>query len=181
MTRGALLNRVAQNADEHLERVQKAVAPLSETELNRRPTRDCWSPAEILSHLLLANRYYLRVMRASIAKGHKLGGDPEVRYSWFAKLIMKHSGPGGNAPVPPSLRPNRGPYGREVLNDWEAQQAGIIEMIESARGIDLMRSRIRNPFLPLLTMSLADCFATLDSHTERHVQQIEERSRVASA
>nr|CAA9249800.1 hypothetical protein AVDCRST_MAG63-1860 [uncultured Armatimonadetes bacterium] len=59
--------------------------------------------------------------------------------------------------------------------EWHRQQAELISLIDRAAGVDLSAASVRNPFLPVIRMNVADCLEIVTAHTERHVGQIEER------
>ena len=129
----------------------------------------------MLDHIVLANAPYLKAIPEAIARAPV--GDSDIRYSFFGKFIIKGAGPGGNAPVIKKLRPRDSGISLQIVDDWRNQQTRILELIESARGKDLARTSVRNPFFPIFRMNLADCFEILTVHTEGHMLQIEQRLR----
>ena len=42
------------------------------------------------------------------------------------------------------------------------------KMLESARGLDLGRARMRSPFMKLISMNLAEAFQVIFAHNRRH-------------
>ena len=160
---------------EYLARMNSALAGVEVDRLNRPPDSRTWSPAQVLDHVVLANTPYLRAIPEAISRAP--GGDSEIRHSFFGKLIIKGAGPGGNAPVIPKLRPRETRIPMEIVDEWRGQQERIISLIDSAKGKDVARTPVRNPFFPIFRMNLADCFEILTVHTEGHMLQIEERLR----
>lgn len=158
-----------------LERGMEAAAKLDDEAWNRAPSGG-WSPAQIFEHLILTNTLYIEKVDKALEAAPK-GGQNSVRHTWFGKFIIKSAGPGGNAPAPKTLHPRPGPYSREVLDRWSAQQQQIIELHARAKDADLSRVKLRNPLIKLFGMNLSDCFAIFATHTERHILQIEDRAK----
>ena len=90
---------------------------------------------------------------------------------------MKSASPEGKGPVPKPFVPRPGPYTREVLDRWVAQQEQIIALHDRAKDVDLTAVRYPVPLLKLFKMSLCDIFAIFATHTERHIRQIEQRAK----
>lgn len=177
MTFNALLESVAARAEEHERRALAAVEGLSSEKFNR-PAGTDWSVAQVFKHLCLADEPYLNAIEPAIAAA-KLG-DGEVKHTLIGKLLMKVSGPGGNAPAPGFLIPPDLPLSLEVVEEWRGYQKRIVRLAELAKGKNLSH-RVRNPFIKFLRMSIADMFGVVDVHNERHVQQIEARCRSAKS
>lgn len=168
-----LLDQTVDKVSEHVARVRTAIASLSEERLNCVTKAHDWSALQILMHLVMSNSHYLPAMEAGIRSARPADSE-EVRYAFFARMIMRASGPGGRAPAPRFLHPPAGPLGSEVLDQWLSQQQTAQDLAHLCRGRSINGTRIRNPFLKLFKQSLAECFAILIAHTERHVRQIEE-------
>jgi hypothetical protein len=130
-----------------------------------------WSPAQILEHMMIANRAYLPVIEEKVREGKR--GDTPIAHSWFGRLLVKASGPGGNAPAPRILRPPAKVYPRELLRHWIEQHEAIADLAAAATGTDLANTKLRNPFLRYFRMNLYDAFEVIVQHGERHVRQIE--------
>jgi len=71
-------------------------------------------------------------------------------------------------------------YSTEIVDEWQTLKNRLRELSELAKGFNLSHG-VRNPFIKMFRMNLGDLFAVIDVHTERHVCQIEERSKVARA
>ena len=177
MTFDQLLNNVISNAEAHRQRAELAAAPLNSHQFNKPSGRD-WSVAHVFKHLCLADGPYLHAIDKAITLARPTAGESKVRHTLIGKMLMKASGPNGNAPAPGFLIPPPLPLSKEVMEEWTQKKAKLVELAEFAKGKDLSM-RVRNPFIRLITLSLADMFAIVDAHTERHVRQIEERAKLA--
>jgi hypothetical protein len=143
--------------------------------LNANPTAATWSPAQVIEHLVLSTSPYLQSIETALLKAERTPGDPPVRYTLFGSVICKAAGPEGNAPAPKALHPRSTTIPITILEEWCRQQEQMLALLNRAAGIDLSRVRVKNPFVRIIPMNLADCFAILTAHTERHVGQIEVR------
>jgi hypothetical protein len=99
--------------------------------------------------------------------------DKPIKHTIFGKFIIRATGPKGNVPAPKSLHPRPGPYTPDIVDRWAAQTQAFLELAKGVGEIDLCSMKVRNPFIRMLRMNLADCFMIVAEHTERHVQQIE--------
>ena len=176
MTYQEFLAGVAKRSEEHQQRAVNAAQGLTSEQLNA-PAGKEWSVARVFKHLCLANEPYVKALEEAVAKVG--AGDGDVKHSFVGKLLIKASGPGGNAPAPAFLIPPALALSKEVIEEWRGYQQRILSAAVACGGKDLSMD-VRNPFFRILPMKLADLFAILDVHNERHVQQIEERSRLAT-
>lgn len=143
--------------------------------LNASPNPLTWSPAQVVEHLVLTNRPYLQRLETVLQTAERVSGDPPVHYTFFGRLLCKAAGPGGNTPAPKALHPSAAPIPITILLEWEQQQRALLSLLDRSAGLDLSRTRVWNPLIRILPMNLADCFAILTAHTERHIGQIAER------
>ncbi len=174
MTYEAFLEGVAARAKEHERRAVAASEGLTSEQFNKPAGRE-WSVARVYKHLCLADEPYLMAIEGALSRAPTGSGD--VKHSFVGKMLMKASGPGGNAPSPAFLIPPALALSAEVIEEWKRYRGTFLRLVESAKGKDL-KVGVKNPFIKFLPMKLADLFAVIDVHTERHVRQIEERSRL---
>ncbi len=174
MTFDELIEEAVSKNREHLERTRKAITGVSDWDLNRKPPSGDWSPGQIFRHLVLTNTPYLTLLpeAASRAPGARSG---EVQHTRIGGFIVAQAGPGTNAPAPRAFVPEEGSFGASTIEEWVAGQESLHKVIQDCKGKDLNAKVIRNPVLKVFRMNLADVLQILTVHTERHVQQIEER------
>jgi len=154
---------------------------LDEKTLNTTPDASLWSPAQILEHLVLTNKPYLRAIGGVLKSAPRIQGDPSLRYTFFGSLLRKAAGPDGNAPAPKSLHPRTTSIPITIVQEWQQQQIESMALLNQSSGVDLSRTRVWNPLVKIIPMNLADCFAILTAHSERHLRQIEQRLSVAKS
>ena len=148
---------------------------LDDAAMNYRPDRSIWSPAQVVEHMVLANRPYLKTIEAGMERAQKGTGDHQIHYSFFGKLLIKAVGPDGNAPAPKVLHPSPRPIWRDVFTEWQQQQTQLLSLLDQGAGIDFSRASVRNPFIRMIRMNVADCLEIMTAHTERHVRQVQAR------
>lgn len=173
MTCNELLEACEKQNRELLERGKMAAAQLDDDAWNRAP-KGGWSPAQIFEHLILSNRDYVEIIAKRLESAPP-GGDAPVKHSFFGRIILKSAGPSGNGLVPKPFVPKPGPYTRDVLHRWTAQQEQIIDLHRKAKDVDLTAIRYPVPLMKVFKLNMGDSFAIFAAHTERHMRQIEDR------
>ena len=168
------LQSVAERATRLMERGEAAVDGLTSEDLNTNPEPGLWSPAQVFEHMRITNAPYLAALPEVIRLAPR--GESDARHTWLGRIMVKATGPSGNAPAPKVLHPGKGPFGEATISAWKDQTLQIGTLAKAAEGVDLVRTKLSSPFLKLLNMNLVDCFEILVAHTERHVIQIEERA-----
>jgi hypothetical protein len=152
-------------------------AALTNNQLNWSPGRDLWSIGQIYEHLRLANVKYVPAMEQAVDQSRFGREDAEVKHTVFGKMVAKAAGPGTNVPAHPAMIPRPGPFESSVIDAFVHEHQALIALAKKASGADL-RYPVRNPYMKLMKMNLADCFAIVTAHAERHLGQIEEITRL---
>jgi hypothetical protein len=160
------------------ERVRIAIDGMDHAQLNEAPAPGVWSVAQVLQHMTITNRGYLKVIGEAI--GHAPEGDAEMAASWLGKLLAKYAGPDKDAPAPKFTIPSSEMIEASIDDQWYSDQEIIAELGERAQGKNTNLVKPRNPYVPI-KMLLTDFFNILERHTERHVRQIEERARIVKS
>lgn len=173
MEQSAFLDHLRSETQQLTIRLEKAAATHSDETWDIVPARG-WSPAGIARHMVLTNAPYLSVLAGVVAQARP-ATQARIAHTWFGSMLLKGAGPQGNSPAPRSLHPGPGPHGKPVVEEWTRQQTAWLALIEGAKGKELSGTRLRNPFVPIFRMSIADALAVAVAHTERHVSQIEAR------
>lgn len=175
MNANELIDDCLDKLKEHLQRIDAARAKVDEEGWNRRTPHGEWSPGEVLEHLCLSIQPYLERIGPVLKDSKPDQGHP-VTLTWFGKLILKNAGPAGNAPPPSSTRPGQRRYTDSDYARWRTLSSQLAQTMESCKGLDL-GTKIKNPIIGFFPMNLADCFAIIRDHNERHVRQIEQRTQ----
>jgi hypothetical protein len=159
---------------EQMRRAKAAASGLSVDELNRKHSGRDWSIAQIFDHLMISTAPYLDCMSRAIEGAPRSTVGGEINFSMLGSFIIRAAGPGPNTPAPKKLHPGGGPYGKDIVDKWLAQNEAVLVMARNAQGVELSKVKVKNPVIGLFKMNLADMFELLAVHAERHVAQIEE-------
>jgi hypothetical protein len=175
MVCSTFLEEVAARTRDLLARSHLIQRSVTVSQLNWKPGNDLWSMGQIYDHLNISNELYFEPLHRALEFGR--AGNPEVRHSFFGKLIIKSTGPSGNAPVPKKLLPRNGPFDEQVFIRFAMDEERLLELLKTADDVDLTKTRFRNPILPVIRMNLSDALEIMASHAERHIGQVEQLVR----
>lgn len=176
MTSSQFLDECIDKNKRFLDAAVQAVRDLPVDKLNRRTVNGEWSPAQVFKHMVLANTPYEPLVVKALASLPLDSTNQQVQNTWFGSMLGKFAGPTKNVSPPKQMIPGDDQFPASVVQEWAAQQQRLIGLMESAKGKDLNKKCMKNPFMPLFGMNLADCFLVFTEHTDRHVRQIEERA-----
>lgn len=161
--------------------VQQRFRPLSEQQLNRRPSPSRWSVGQCLEHLNIVGGHYLPEMRARLARAQARGTKPAatVRHGLMGpRLVAAMRAPIDGAGGKPMTSPQRyAPTGnrlpRTVAEVFSRQLDEMLRLVLLARQVNANAVRIPNPLFPLLRLRLPDTLEFLLAHIHRHIRQAE--------
>ena len=132
-----------------------------------------WSPGEQIYHLVLSDRPYLETIDTSLREARIRGVTSEGPFrggkigNWFASSM-----------APPvkrrmktlkKLHPPLDLTAGQVVQAFEEVRGELVHSLESARGVDLDRAKIRSPFFKPLRMPLFSAYEVLLIHGDRHL------------
>lgn len=161
---------------EQLERKRARVRALGELDpdlFNRRPENGKWSIGENLEHLSLSLGPYLTTIEEAAEEARRRGrtGTGPWKRGWFVAWFIRSSEP----PVKLKVRTFRTLVPAESLDrDRVVEQLLRLTgdfggVIDSMRGLDLGRVKLRSPILPLLKLDLASAVDLNLAHDRRHL------------
>ncbi|MDX1396654.1 MAG: DinB family protein [Gemmatimonadota bacterium] len=151
----------------------RALAEAHPENFLRRPSESRWSAGEQIAHVSLTDRPYLEVMDPVIREARVRGRLSEGPFrgrplgNWFARSM--------SPPVKrrmktmKRLHPQGSLAADALVQEFEAVRAALIASLESARGVDLDRAKMRSPYLKLLRMPLFSAYQVLLNHGDRHL------------
>lgn len=153
--------------------VNQLVAGLEGRGLGWQPAPDRWSVAHCLDHLAIVAELYLPRLREAV-EGRRRVPAPQgglFEPGWFGRWFARAAGPEGRRiRAPRAFRPQPRPADDAVPRFRDAQRE-LRRLVNAARGVDLNRSRVRLPVIPLLTLSVGECLEMLVNHERRHLEQ----------
>lgn len=171
----AALERIRGEAEANEKRLQALVAELGETELAWRPQPKSWSIAEILIHLRLTNEACLPAVDRAIEEARRKGllSEGPFRLGRMGRFFVWYVEPPPviRLPAPKVLRPLLEGRASEALPQLLESRRAVLERMEGAAGIDLVRARFVSPFASFVKMDLLAMFSVFTAHERRHLWQ----------
>lgn len=185
--------------DQVLSIVQDApgiVAGLSDERFYQKPAPGQWSIGECFEHLNLTARQFERPILQAIETARRSGWLSNGPFSyrlierWFIRNMEPP--PKRRLRARPGFRPEEAlgssqlDGGKDgsvdssrlvprpstaVMEEFYRWQDRLRELIREADGVDLRKTRLRSPVVPVFSYSLGTCFTSILAHERRHLWQ----------
>ncbi len=157
--------------------VQEWTRGLSSHDMHWNPAPGKWSIAQCLDHLNQTARQYGPALEGALAKNLPMRG--AFAPSWMQRKMLHMVGPANprRLKAPRSFQAAATPES-DGVEDFLHLQEELVRCMQAAQGLDLNRSKLRSPALPILRLSLGVAFDLLGLHAQRHLNQAQ---RVRSA
>ena len=135
-----------------------------------------WSVVQVLEHLNAYGRYYLPTIEKAIAVKD---GMPNAWFNsgYWGEKFTKQMKPTNVYEIKNKMKgmkkfafPNSLNV-ETVLNEFEAQQETLLQLLETAKGRDLASIHIPITLTKLIKLRLGDAFRFLIAHEQRHMIQ----------
>lgn len=142
--------------------------------LNQRLAPTSWSILECVEHLNRYSQYYNPAFAQALARTTRLSSLPaEVGYSWLGRKSVAMMRPANTkkSRALKRLNPLGSCLGREVLTEFDQQQARLLELLALAQTADLNRKAVPVEFFRLFKLRLGEALEFVVVHQQRHVQQ----------
>jgi hypothetical protein len=165
--------------DAQLDAIQREAdaltAGLTDEQFNWQPDPTRWSIAHCLQHLVISADGLLERQETAIdrARNRRTLSDGPYRHGRIGSMITASIEP----PAKRRFRTARAlvPSGRHsvgtLLPAFQRRQDSLRQLVGRARGIDLGKTRVPLPGLPILRLSLGQSFAFTLGHERRHLWQ----------
>jgi len=145
--------------------------------LEKAPSQDAWSVAQVLEHLNIYCRYYLDAIENKL---HHNQTSTAVYFSpgWLGNYFTKLMQPGNNGLIkkkmksPANAQPAIAPDAKEMLDEFIRHQHRLLNLVQIARQHDLNKNRIPISISKLIALKLGDTFRFVTAHQQRHFIQI---------
>jgi hypothetical protein len=122
---------------------------------------------------------YWEPMEEATAKA----GEPTVlsamaplKFSFLGRIEIRAVGPKGSMPVPKVMVPPDRRLDPQLIENLDSGLLRLQSYCTSWKGIDIVRTKFKNPFVPLIKMTLADALEVHIQHCDRHLGQMEKVS-----
>jgi hypothetical protein len=150
---------------------------LSEDQINWKPANDSWSIAECVDHLIVTNKLYLDEIEKQFAE-KQLKTDyskKEVKHKWLSKFIIKAVDPANikKAKTFPVFMPLMSKYKKDVFDYFYEVQNSLINLVSSAKDIDLNKYVMSSPAAKIIKENFCDVLEIIRLHDRRHFNQAE--------
>lgn len=148
---------------------------LSFEQFNWKLSKEKWSIAECLQHLLIADRCYFNDLM-EIGNGSYQMTTWE-KYSPLTSLLGKLLKEQMKEKVKKKLvthkllTPTSSSYSLALLNEYNDNLSKFIDLVGSCKNTDLDKTVINSPTITWITYSLRDAIEFLFEHEHRHINQ----------
>lgn len=171
-----LLETIVAETEKVNNQARKVVEGLTETQLNWRPSPEQWSIAQCLDHLTVTGKAWAPILTTAIARGHQKWPistptpyRPTMIGGWLIKQVTPEAA--RKLPAPRVFKPSESSSIDKSFDNFLLAQKTFLDFVNSARGCDYNKSRLRSPVTPLIRYSLADAFVVSVVHSQRHLAQ----------
>lgn len=148
-------------------------ASTTEEVFTRRAGERRWSAADCIAHLSTTNERYLRKLERILPEAPR-SAEPRYRTTLVGRIFKWLMEPPARVPLkaPKIFRPPAEARGRaDVIAEFEASQARIVESLRGAGSVDFGSVSMRSPVTRLLRFNLWDAFRIMAAHERRHLDQ----------
>ena len=148
---------------------------LTETQFHWQPSPERWSIAQCIDHLVVTGRNSLSNMHRAIeearAKGRFSRGP--FRYGLIEKWFVRQmdAPPRLKMKAPKAYAPSAKQSQAETVSSFFMVQAEFLRCIDAANGIDLSKTKVKNPVSRWLRFSLGQEIEFNAAHERRHLWQ----------
>jgi len=158
--------------------MQRRFRPLTDDQLNRRPSPDKWSVGQCLEHLNIVGGLYLPIIARKLKQAQERGSKPAsvVKHGFIGRKMteaMRAPASKKSIKTPQQYAPSGSRLPRTVVEVFGRQLDELTSLFEQARLVNANAVRIPNPIIPLLLPRFTDVAEMLVAHLQRHVAQAE--------
>jgi hypothetical protein len=157
-------------------RMEELTNNLSETQATWQSSNGAsWSVAQCLEHIAEANRTYLDAMHAALPKA-RVGHTPFRTGGWLSAYFLKQIGPQVTLKMkaPKKIKPRAHVSKDEALSEYRRASENTRRFVVETAQLDLCGVRFKNPYVPLLSFTIATALLIMIAHTQRHLNQAEQ-------
>ncbi|GGE96044.1 DinB family protein [Hymenobacter cavernae] len=152
--------------------------PLTDEQLNRRPSPGKWSVGQCLEHLNIVGGHYLPSIALRLRRAKDRGSRPAemVKFGPIGRRLVESMRPDDAArpqKAPQKFAPSGSRLPRTVVEVFSRQLDELLNLVEQAREVNANNVRIPNVIIPLVFLRLPDQLELLVVHMQRHVVQAE--------
>lgn len=146
---------------------------LTDEQLNQRESNDSWSILECIAHLNRYGDFYIPELKKRI-EGSKFKNSPSFKSgvlgNYFAKSMLPKDRL-NKMKTFRSMNPIHSSLDRDVLHKFIDQQEQLLDLLDSAKKVDLTKTKTAISISKWIKLRLGDTFRVVIYHNLRHVVQ----------
>jgi DinB superfamily len=146
---------------------------INEAGLKQRPSNGGWNALECMEHLNRYGNFYLPEIRKRITQSPfppSATFKPGMLGNYFAKSMEPKEGT-KKMKTFKDKDPMHAHLSKQCIETFIAQQHDMLALLQSARKVDLNRTKTSISITKLITLKLGDTFRFVINHNERHMAQ----------
>ena len=179
------LAQICEELEHIVARARTFVARCDDQSWARKPSVKAWSAAECVIHLNKTSETALAVLRNGIerARAQNRLTDQPYRLDFIGRQVLKFTEPPYRlrAPSPASYNPTGVEPRAAVLARFEQLQNELIDVLQSADGLDLCEIKVPWPVYVRIRYNMFAGFKILPAHQRRHLWQAEQAAKLANS
>lgn len=164
--------------DETTNLIQKSFSELTDEQLNWKPSKDSWSIAQNIEHLITINESYVPVIESALDNTYKLPFVGKIGFlvNFFGNQILKSVNPDRRKKMKtfPIWQPRESNIPEGVLDRFVEHQNSLKELINSSEGLLDQGTIISSPANKNIVYKLDIAFDIIVTHERRHFEQAKE-------
>ena len=175
-----LFKEILTISNNNLSFVNSNLKHLKNNQLNWKPNTQTWSINEVLCHL---NKYAFYYHNAFITKINatkfnepksQFISSPLGKSAWKSMKLGAANNIKRKFQSPKNYNPtlNSELVSEKEVNNFETNQIQLLEIIESAKKVNIQRVKIPLSISKFIRLKLGDALLFITYHNERHIQQI---------
>ncbi len=170
---GILIEELKNQTQKHLA-IAQSFKKLSLVELQKKASAESWSILECLKHLNLYADFYLPEISHQIKNNSSTSSQTIFKSGWLGNYFALSMLPKENFKKMKTFKdknPNSSPLTAQVIEEFIQQQYTILNLLEEAKQVNLMKIKISISISKWIKLRLGDTFRFLINHNYRHLVQ----------
>src|SRR5580765_8511327 len=171
----SFIKQIIQKGDQAKDKVRSEFSNISLEQLNWKPSPESWSIAQCLEHLIMSHNPYFSNLEKIIEGNYKMSS--WEKYSTFTRLCGRllinqlQEQVKTKRKAPKKIQPTSGMANLDIIEGYQKNLERFLTLISNCRNIDLDKTIITSPTIPIVTYNLRDAFQFLLQHEHRHINQ----------
>jgi hypothetical protein len=156
-------------------RFKEEFSACSEEQLLYKPSKDSWSIAENIQHVIEVNRSYFPIFSQLLTRSYRPSWSSRFTFinNLFGRLILKSVNEDRKKKIKtfPLWIPNKLAAVENILSEFESHQKELISWIHKLEPYIGVNTIINSPANKLISYTLDDAIDIIAMHEKRHLNQ----------